>query len=108
MRECTTTAIRLSVPGLVGSFPTKHDGLRRVASCPEIRGTPSHPVSAVAVGPSGEYTISIRTPRADSAGMAAIGFTVPVLGSPESVAFLVFLGSLSFPMRSDASDSCYP
>ena len=27
----------LSGPGLVGSFPTNHDGLRRVTSCPEIK-----------------------------------------------------------------------
>ena len=34
----------LSGPGLVGSFPTNHDGLRRVTSCPEISGKPSHSV----------------------------------------------------------------
>jgi len=32
----------LSVPGLVCGFPNNHDELRRVASCPEISGIPSH------------------------------------------------------------------
>jgi hypothetical protein len=69
MRECTTTAIRLSVPGLVGSFPDDRDTLRRVAWCPEIYGMSSQRLPrATAAGSfpssgsgSGDSSVASRT-----------------------------------------------